>query len=115
MPTFDVLRDEGPRLIVCRYEQNAAFMAAAGEPVVNAFRAAMAPRPEACFIAFPRDVQSAATEAGVPPSLPLLPLGAAPADMIRKDAENISKAASSVETALVPWPLSFTLCVLSAT
>jgi len=29
MPTFDVLRDEGPRLIVCRHEQNAAFMAAA--------------------------------------------------------------------------------------
>lgn len=29
VPTFDVLRDEGPRLIVCRCEQNAAFMAAA--------------------------------------------------------------------------------------
>src|SRR5689334_21297290 len=29
MPTFDVLRDEGPRLIVCRHEQNAGFMAAA--------------------------------------------------------------------------------------
>jgi acetolactate synthase-1/2/3 large subunit len=29
MPTFDVLRDEGPRLILCRHEQNAAFMAAA--------------------------------------------------------------------------------------
>jgi thiamine pyrophosphate-dependent acetolactate synthase large subunit-like protein len=29
MPTFDVLRDEGPQLIVCRHEQNAAFMAAA--------------------------------------------------------------------------------------
>ena len=29
MPTFDVLNDEGPRLIVCRHEQNAAFMAAA--------------------------------------------------------------------------------------
>jgi alpha-acetolactate decarboxylase len=29
MPTFAVLRDEGPRLIVCRHEQNAAFMAAA--------------------------------------------------------------------------------------
>jgi Thiamine pyrophosphate enzyme, N-terminal TPP binding domain len=28
MPTFDVLRDEGPKLIVCRHEQNAAFMAA---------------------------------------------------------------------------------------
>src|SRR5215475_6310139 len=28
-PTFDVLNDEGPRLIVCRHEQNAAFMAAA--------------------------------------------------------------------------------------
>ena len=175
MPTFDVLRDEGPRLTVCLHEQNAAFMAAAvgrltgrsgvclvtsgpgtgnlvtgaattttegdamvaiggvgplpdtlkqthqsmdsvavmkpvtkfsvgidapdaaSEPVVNAFRAAMAPRPGACFIAFPRDVQSAATEAGVPPSLPLLPLGAAPADMIRKDAEKISKAASSAD------------------
>ena len=24
MPTFDVLNDEGPRLIVCRHEQNAA-------------------------------------------------------------------------------------------
>ena len=29
MPTFDVLNDEGPRLIVCRHEQNAAFMAGA--------------------------------------------------------------------------------------
>ena len=28
MPTFDVLRDEGPQLIVCRHEQNAAFIAA---------------------------------------------------------------------------------------
>jgi hypothetical protein len=27
MPTFDVLRDEGPQLILCRHEQNAAFMA----------------------------------------------------------------------------------------
>ena len=29
MPVFDVLNDEGPRLIVCRHEQNAAFMAGA--------------------------------------------------------------------------------------
>src|ERR1700741_228421 len=29
MPTFDVLNDEGPRLILCRHEQNAAFMATA--------------------------------------------------------------------------------------
>jgi Thiamine pyrophosphate enzyme, N-terminal TPP binding domain/Ketopantoate reductase PanE/ApbA len=29
MPTFDVLYDEGPKFIVCRHEQNAAFMAAA--------------------------------------------------------------------------------------
>lgn len=29
MPTFDVLNDEGPKIIVCRHEQNAAFMAAA--------------------------------------------------------------------------------------
>jgi acetolactate synthase I/II/III large subunit len=28
-PTFNVLRDEGPQLIVCRHEQSAAFMAAA--------------------------------------------------------------------------------------
>jgi acetolactate synthase I/II/III large subunit len=28
MPTFDVLNDEGPKIIVCRHEQNAAFMAA---------------------------------------------------------------------------------------
>ena len=174
MPTFDVLHDEGPRLVVCRHEQNAAFMAAAtgrltgrpgvclvtsgpgtgnlvtgaatataegdpmvaiggvvplpdtlkqthqsmdsvaimkpvtkfsvainapeaaGEAVVNAFRAAMAPRAGASFIAFPKDVQGAATEAGVPPSLPLPPLGAAPADMIRKAAEKISKAKSPV-------------------
>jgi acetolactate synthase I/II/III large subunit len=152
MPTFDVLRNEGPQLILCRHEQNAAFMAAAigrltgrpgvclvtsgpgtgnlvtgaatattegdpmvaiggvvplpdtlkqthqsmdsvaimkpvtklsvainapdaaGEAVVNAFRAAMAPRPGASFIAFPRDVQGATTEvnrsqrAAAPPS-----------------------------------------------
>ena len=174
MPTFDVLRDEGPQLIVCRHEQNAAFMAAAigrltgrpgvclvtsgpgtgnlvtgaatattegdpmvaiggvvplpdtlkqthqsmdsvaimkpvtklsiainapdaaGEAVVNAFRAAMAPRPGAAFIAFPRDVQGATTEVSVPPSLPLPSLGAAPADLIRKAAEKISKAKSPV-------------------
>jgi len=174
MPTFDVLHDEGPQLIVCRHEQNAAFMAAAigrltgrpgvclvtsgpgtgnlvtgaatattegdpmvaiggvvplpdtlkqthqsmdsvavmkpvtkfsvavdapdaaGEAVVNAFRAAMAPRPGASFIAFPKDVQGAATEADVPPLLPLPPLGAAPADMIRKAAGKISKARSPV-------------------
>ena len=29
MPTFEVMNDEGPELIVCRHEQNAAFMAAA--------------------------------------------------------------------------------------
>jgi acetolactate synthase-1/2/3 large subunit len=29
MPTFDVLNDGGPKLILCRHEQNAAFMAAA--------------------------------------------------------------------------------------
>jgi glyoxylate carboligase len=29
LPAFDVLHDEGPDLIVCRHEQNAAFMAAA--------------------------------------------------------------------------------------
>ena len=29
MPVFDVLNDEGPRLILCRHEQNAAFMAGA--------------------------------------------------------------------------------------
>jgi acetolactate synthase I/II/III large subunit len=28
MPTFDVLRDEGLQLIVCRHGQSAAFMAA---------------------------------------------------------------------------------------
>src|SRR5580658_10239277 len=174
MPTFDVLRDEGPQLIVCRHEQNAAFMAAAigrltgrpgvclvtsgpgtgnlvtgaatattegdpmvaiggvvplpdtlkqthqsmdsvaimkpvtkfsvainapeaaGEAVVNAFRAAMAPRAGAAFIAFPKDVQHAATEAGVPPILPLPSLGAAPPDLIRRAAETISKAKSPV-------------------
>jgi acetolactate synthase I/II/III large subunit len=174
MPTFDVLRDEGPQLIVCRHEQNAAFMAAAigrltgrpgvclvtsgpgtgnlvtgaatattegepmvaiggvvpladtlkqthqsmdsvaimkpvtkfsvaiyspeaaGEAVVNAFRAAMAPRAGASFIAFPRDVQGAATEASVPPSMTLPPLGPAPADMIRRAAEKISNAKSPV-------------------
>ena len=174
MPTFDVLRDEGPRLIVCRHEQNAAFMAAAtgrltgrpgvclvtsgpgtgnlvtgaatattegdpmvaiggvvpladalkqthqsmdsvaimkpvtkfsvaidapeaaGEAVVNAFRAAMTPRAGASFIGFPRDVQGEATEASVPPLLPLPALGAAPEDMIRRAAEKISKAKSPV-------------------
>ncbi len=174
MPTFDVLRDEGPQLIVCRHEQNAAFMAAAvgrltgrpgvclvtsgpgtsnlvtgaatattegdpmvaiggvvplpdtlkqthqsmdsvaimkpvtkfsvainapdaaGEAVVNAFRAAVAPRAGAAFIAFPRDVQSATTEAGAPTLLPLPSLGAAPADLIRKAAEKILKAKSPV-------------------
>jgi acetolactate synthase-1/2/3 large subunit len=174
MPTFDVLRDEGPQLIVCRHEQNAAFMAAAigrltgrpgvclvtsgpgtgnlvtgvatattegdpmvaiggvvplpdtlkqthqsmdsvaimkpvtkfsvainapdaaGEAVVNAFRAAMAPRAGASFIAFPRDVQAAATEASAPRLLPLPALGAAPADMVRRAAEKISKAESPV-------------------
>lgn len=29
MPTYDALRDGGPRLILCRHEQNAAFMAGA--------------------------------------------------------------------------------------
>lgn len=170
IPTFDVLHDEGPKLIVCRHEQNAAFMAAAvgrltgrpgvclvtsgpgtgnlvtgaatattegdpmvaiggvvslpdalkqthqsmdsvavmkpvtkfsvainspaaaGEAVANAFRAAMAPRAGASFIAFPRDVQGAATEASAPPLLPPPTLGAAPTDMIRRAAEKISKA-----------------------
>jgi len=174
MPTFDVLRDEGPQLIVCRHEQNAAFMAAAigrltgrpgvclvtsgpgtgnlvtgvatattegdpmvaiggvvplpdtlkqthqsmdsvaimkpvtkfsvainapdaaGEAVVNAFRAAMAPRAGASFIAFPRDVQAAATEASAPQLLPLPAFGAAPADMVRRAAEKISKAENPV-------------------
>ncbi|MBV8050784.1 MAG: acetolactate synthase AlsS [Acidobacteriaceae bacterium] len=174
MPTFDVLRDEGPQLIVCRHEQNAAFMAAAvgrltgrpgvclvtsgpgtgnivtgaatattegdamvaiggvvpladtlkqthqsmdsvaimkpitkfsvavnspeaaGEAVANAFRAAMAPRPGASFIAFPRDVQGAATDARVPPLSPLPELGAAPADMIQRAAAKLSKAKSPV-------------------
>ena len=174
MPTFDALHDEGPRLIVCRHEQNAAFMAgavgrltgrpgvclvtsgpgtgnlvtgaatattegdpmvaiggvvpladtlkqthqsmdsvaimkpvtkfsvainapdAAGEAVANAFRAAMAPRAGASFIAFPRDVQGAATDARVPPLLSLPALGAAPTDAIRRAAERISKAENPV-------------------
>src|SRR5215469_1760720 len=174
MPTFDVLRDEGPQLIVCRHEHNAAFMGAAigrltgrlgvclvtsspgtgnlvtgaatattegdpmvaiggvvpladtlkqthqsmdsvaimkpvtklsvavnapeaaGEAVVNAFRAAMTPRAGAAFIAFPRDVQGAATEANVPALLPLPNLGAAPQDVIHGAAEKISKAKSPV-------------------
>jgi acetolactate synthase-1/2/3 large subunit len=174
MPTFDVLHDEGPQLVVCRHEQNAAFMAAAvgrltgrpgvclvtsgpgtgnlvtgaatattegdpmvaiggvvsladtlkqthqsmdsvgimkpvtkfsvaiyapdaaGEAVANAFRAAMAPRPGASFIAFPRDVQGAATNACVPPLLSLPSLGAAPSEMIRRAAEVISKAKNPV-------------------
>lgn len=174
MPTFDVLRDEGPQLIVCRHEQNAAFMAAAvgrltgrpgvclvtsgpgtgnlvtgaatattegdpmvaiggvvpltdnlkqthqsmdsvsimkpvtkfsaainapeaaGEAVANAFRAAVTPRAGAAFLAFPRDVQGAATDAGVPPMLPLPPLGPAPQEMIRQAAEKISKAKNPV-------------------
>jgi len=182
MPTFDVLRDEGPQLIVCRHEQNAAFMAAAvgrltgrpgvclvtsgpgtgnlvtgaatattegdpmvaiggivpladtlkqthqsmdsvaimkpvtkfsvainapeaaGEAVVNAFRAAMTPRAGASFIAFPRDVQGAVTEASVPPPLPLPPLGAAPEDMIRRAAEKISKAKS--RSSFSAWALA---------
>lgn len=172
MPTFDVLRDEGPQLIVCRHEQNAAFMAAAigrltgrpgvclvtsgpgtanlvtgaatattegdpmvaiggvvplvdtlkqthqsmdsvaimkpvtkfsvaiespdatGEAVMNAFRVAVAPRAGAAFIAFPRDVQGATTEVGAPPSPQLPSLGSAPADLIRRAAETISKAKS---------------------
>jgi len=69
---------------------------AAGEAVVNAFRAAMAPRAGASFIAFPRDVQGATAEANVPPSLTLPPLGAAPPDLIRKAAEKISKAKNPV-------------------
>jgi acetolactate synthase I/II/III large subunit len=69
---------------------------AAGEAVANAFRAAMAPRPGASFIAFPRDVQGAATDASVPPLLPLPTLGAAPADLIRRAAEKISKAKKPV-------------------
>jgi acetolactate synthase-1/2/3 large subunit len=69
---------------------------AAGEAVVNAFRAAIAPRAGASFIAFPRDVQAAATEASAPPLLPLPALGAAPADMVRRAAEKISKAESPV-------------------
>jgi acetolactate synthase I/II/III large subunit len=170
MPTFDALNDEGPQLIVCRHEQNAAFMAAAvgrltgrpgvclvtsgpgtgnlvtgaatattegdpmvaiggvvplpdalkqthqsmdsvaimkpvtkfsvainapdaaGEAVVNAFRAAMTPRAGASFIAFPKDVQRAATDARVPPLLAPPALGPAPAGMIRRAAEKISKA-----------------------
>jgi acetolactate synthase I/II/III large subunit len=173
-PTFNVLRDEGPQLIVCRHEQSAAFMAAAigrltgrpgvclvtsgpgtgnlvtgaatattegdpmvaiggvvplpdalkqthqsmdsvaimkpvtkfsvainspaaaGEAVANAFRAASASRPGASFIAFPTDVQRAATEANAPPLLPLPLLGAAPQDMIRRAAERISKAKNPV-------------------
>jgi len=69
---------------------------AAGEAVVNAFRAAMAPRAGAAFIAFPRDVQGAEAEATVPPSLPLPSLGPAPADLIRKAADKLSKAKSPV-------------------
>lgn len=69
---------------------------AVGEAVANAFRTAMAPRAGASFIAFPRDVQGAATEALAPPLLPLPSLGAAPADMIRRAAEKISKAKSPV-------------------
>jgi acetolactate synthase I/II/III large subunit len=67
---------------------------AAGEAVANAFRAAMAPRAGASFIAFPRDVQGAATEASVPSLLALPALGAAPEDMIRRAAEKMSKAKS---------------------
>src|SRR5271167_4343620 len=174
MPTYDVLNDEGPKIIVCRHEQNAAFMAAAvgrltgrpgvclvtsgpgtsnlvtgaatatsegdpmvaiggvvgqsealkqthqtmdsvaimkpvtkssitiespdaaGEAVANAFRAAMSPRPGAAFIAFPKDVQGAATEAKAPPLCPIPRLGAAPADVIVTAANKIAKAKQPV-------------------
>jgi len=56
---------------------------AAGEAVANAFRAAMTPRAGTALIAFPKVVQSAATEASVPPLLPLPALGPAPGIMIR--------------------------------
>lgn len=54
-----------------------------------AFRAAMAPRPRSIVYCVPEGVQRAAAEASAPPSLLLSPLGAAPADMIRKAAEKI--------------------------
>jgi acetolactate synthase I/II/III large subunit len=170
MPTFDALCDEGPRVIVCRHEQNAAFMAAAigrltgrpgvcmvtsgpgignvvtaaatattegdpmvaiggvvsladtlkqthqsmdsvaimkpvtkssvvvnapeaaGEAIVNAFRAAISPRGGASYVAFPRDVQGAATDVSVPPLLSLPLLGAAAATSISAAVERISKA-----------------------
>ena len=174
MPTFDALNDLGPKLIVCRHEQNASFMAAAvgrltgrpgvclvtsgpgtsnvitgaatatsegdpmvaiggvvalgdtlkqvhqtmdsvammrpvtkysvsiptpdsaGEAVVNAFRAAMAPRPGAAFIAFPQDVQKAETKVIAPGLLSLSPLGPAPAAEISKAAIKIQNAKQPV-------------------
>jgi acetolactate synthase-1/2/3 large subunit len=173
MPTFDVLNDEGPRLILCRHEQNAAFMAGAigrltgrpgvcmvtsgpgtgnlatgaatattegdpmvaiggsvglpdalkqthqtldsvammkpvtkysvsinsadstGEVVANAFRSAMAPRAGAAFIAFPQDIQRAATDAAAPPRMTLPPMGAAP-------PEFVTQAAALIRTAAMP-------------
>jgi thiamine pyrophosphate-dependent acetolactate synthase large subunit-like protein len=62
MPTFDVLNDEGPKIIVCRHEQNAA------------------------------DVQGAATQATPPPLCPIPRLGAALADVIVKAAKKIAEA-----------------------
>jgi acetolactate synthase I/II/III large subunit len=174
MPTFDVLDDMGPQLIVCRHEQNAAFMAAAvgrltgrpgvclvtsgpgtanlvtglatatsegdpmvaiggvvplsdtlkqvhqtmdsvsimkpvtkfsaeisspdsaGEVVANAFRAATTPRCGGAFIAFPQDVQHAATSK-LPPRFTAAPaLGAANTALVEKAAEKIKNAKQPV-------------------
>lgn len=172
MPAFDALNDKIPNveLVVCRHEQNAAFMAGAigrltgrpgvcmvtsgpgtsnlvtgaatatsegdpmvaiggvvplvdslkqvhqtmdsvavmqpvtkfsavisspdstGEVVVNAFRASMTPRPGASFIAFPQDVQGAATLNGPLPYDQMPSLGSSPADELDRAVTLIRNA-----------------------
>lgn len=77
---------------VTKYSVSIPTPDAAGEAVVNAFRAAMAPRPGAAFIAFPQDVQKGATTVDAPPMVSLPPLGPAPATEIAKAAEKIKNA-----------------------
>ncbi|MBV8834547.1 MAG: acetolactate synthase AlsS, partial [Acidobacteriaceae bacterium] len=81
---------------VTKYSVSISAPESAGEVIANAFRAAMTPRAGAAFIAFPKDVQAAATTAQPPPFQSLSVLGGAPMCLIRNAAEKVANAKNPV-------------------
>jgi acetolactate synthase-1/2/3 large subunit len=81
---------------VTKYSAAIATADATGEVVANAFRASMAPRAGAAFIAFPQDVQGELTEEREIGKVTVPTLGPAPDDLVKLAALRLAAAQTPV-------------------